>query len=703
MWLILALAGCTEANLYGLASPEIVDRQRIRAEVCAPADTQQEVPYKVLFVIDTSLSNGWNDPDGKREAAVADAIDTHIASDSVSFGIITFSDEPRRQTYGYTRDLPVLEGATENVGGAQGGTNYSDTLWEVIDFVMADVDTLTTAEAAESHYLIFWLSDGIPTVGVTEPEALLPAVSYLRDQLDRRVAELTLHTAFLGAVPDVPVQRAEEARQLLLDMALDGEGTFTDVPAGSDFAFDFVPQLRDLRYELSRVVARNRHARFSAAGPAIDSDADWLTDALEQALGTDPLRADTDGDGLRDGVERAVSSTEGPLVADVGCGDLDDEDEDGLTDCEELVLGTARANPDTDGDFLMDGQEVAFGASAVSEDAAADGDHDGLFDREEVPLHLDPRIPNSATEVAQWAYRYEVEALPQVETSDPRCYQLRIDNLTMVETLADDTHPAGGNIIDLVVAFTTDGDRQARFQQVQLQGRALPSIDRYEPPHGRFDVLATDFEEVQAAVDPVLVYEQTFVGSPGEDPPGWIDPGSAWALTGEDAGVYRVDPPSPGVAQFDLADLDTTGWSQGDLTATATVRHSATAGARFGLVMRVDGAERYRLELLTEEGKAVATLWRDDASGHTLLGQLAAPLDTSAEAAFPMAIAEDRWLGIAVDGADLFAWVDDAPDFRTPLRVLSVSDPMPLVGTGVGVESLTGAPVMIDALRVTVP
>ncbi len=64
----------------------------------------------------------------------------------------------------------------------------------------------------------------------------------------------------------------------------------------------------------------------------IDTDGDGLTDEEEVVLGTDPLEADTDGDGLFDGEETATYQTD-PL------------------------------NPDSDGDTFLDGQEVRNGYS----------------------------------------------------------------------------------------------------------------------------------------------------------------------------------------------------------------------------------------------------------------------------------------------------------------------------------------------------
>ena len=66
---------------------------------------------------------------------------------------------------------------------------------------------------------------------------------------------------------------------------------------------------------------------------------------------TDPLSADTDGDGLPDSDEVQRWGTD-PLQPDP------DADADGLPDLAEQVLGTDPQEPDTDGDGLIDGDEV---------------------------------------------------------------------------------------------------------------------------------------------------------------------------------------------------------------------------------------------------------------------------------------------------------------------------------------------------------
>ena len=71
-----------------------------------------------------------------------------------------------------------------------------------------------------------------------------------------------------------------------------------------------------------------------------------VTDMVEEALGTDPDRRDTDEDGIPDGDE--------------------DTDGDGLTDGDEVnTHATNPQLPDTDGDGLSDGDEVAQGTDPL--------------------------------------------------------------------------------------------------------------------------------------------------------------------------------------------------------------------------------------------------------------------------------------------------------------------------------------------------
>ncbi|HET9912536.1 MAG TPA: hypothetical protein VFQ13_11640 [Anaerolineales bacterium] len=114
-----------------------------------------------------------------------------------------------------------------------------------------------------------------------------------------------------------------------------------------------------------------------------DSDSDGLTNDRETTLGTDPLKPDTDGDKLLDGDEVDTRQTD-PLKADT--------DGDSLQDGDEIQIHqTDPRNPDTDGDGRADGLEIAGG----SDPRNVDSDGDGVRDGDEITLETDPRNPDS--------------------------------------------------------------------------------------------------------------------------------------------------------------------------------------------------------------------------------------------------------------------------------------------------------------------
>jgi hypothetical protein len=147
-----------------------------------------------------------------------------------------------------------------------------------------------------------------------------------------------------------------------------------------------------------------------------DTDCDGLSDAEEFAtvyaggLKTDPAKADSDGDGIPDGVELGRTSSVDPLCA-AFVGDQDpttttlptvaDTDGDGLLDGAEdtnrngrLDPGETNPNdPDSDGDGLSDGEEVnVTGTDPLKKDT----DNDGINDGVEVKITgTDPKNPDT--------------------------------------------------------------------------------------------------------------------------------------------------------------------------------------------------------------------------------------------------------------------------------------------------------------------
>ncbi len=112
---------------------------------------------------------------------------------------------------------------------------------------------------------------------------------------------------------------------------------------------------------------------FVSESGSSDKDGDGLTRDEELKLGTDPNKADTDGDGISDGAEVKKYNSD-PLKAD--------SDGDGLTDSDELNKYHTNLNKtDSDGDGLSDFDEVN---KYKTNPNAADSDNDGLSDSKEI-------------------------------------------------------------------------------------------------------------------------------------------------------------------------------------------------------------------------------------------------------------------------------------------------------------------------------
>lgn len=98
------------------------------------------------------------------------------------------------------------------------------------------------------------------------------------------------------------------------------------------------------------------------------------------------LSADSDGDGIPDDVELA-NGLDSNNPADA----LDDPDHDGLSNINEYVNGTNIRNPDTDGDGILDGEEMIAGADGfITNPLLKDTDGDGIPDNVEISSGSDP-------------------------------------------------------------------------------------------------------------------------------------------------------------------------------------------------------------------------------------------------------------------------------------------------------------------------
>lgn len=180
------------------------------------------------------------------------------------------------------------------------------------------------------------------------------------------------------------------------------KGTYTSViPAGGSVSLGFNgvregnPIISD--YSLTEVVVDEsliNNFNWSNWEDMLDTDGDGIPDEIEEEIGTDPLNSDTDGDGVPDRYELLTIGSDptdaNSLDSDISDGEYDN-DQDGLSNYEEYLLGTDPLCADSDYDGLSDGDEVIYGTDPLNPDT----DDDGLSDGDEIALGLNPLVSDT--------------------------------------------------------------------------------------------------------------------------------------------------------------------------------------------------------------------------------------------------------------------------------------------------------------------
>ncbi len=437
---------CTDVSLYGAAGdPRTeIDRVTLQSErICTSDSDPSRYPVKVLLLLDASEGvRGSSQGAVQEEVSTLQALFDLALGRKVSFAVAVYSDTARSLTpsgFASGADLvpvPSQLGAALESGGA--GRNYAAALSLARAIISGDLARTSRGVRQRTRYLLALISAGppVPALDPTSQDALLQTVRDLGTLIDKQGAgELASQILYL---PPVTGSATDATAQLLTNLAAASRGLFAVLsgPTALDLArVDTRPLTTHT--VVKQVLVWNRNVIATAQGLKVDSDGDGLTDEEEIALGTDPTNPDTDGDGISDGVEvRLKALGFDPLVKNVvpGCDDLTlDSDGDGLTDCEEKLLGTDPSLVDTDGDGIPDLVELHAGTNYLVNDASLDYDHDGTTNLQEILIHSDP-WSSDLTLQSDLGYRYRINAaVTDGGTSD--CVAMSVANVSLLPTL----------------------------------------------------------------------------------------------------------------------------------------------------------------------------------------------------------------------------------------------------------------------------
>jgi hypothetical protein len=457
-WLTLVALclACTDAKLYDATRPPIeANRVALTGRVCTDDAAAARFPIRLVVVADQSAGPLFADYDagGERIRRLRELVQSALSRPAVSVAIVGYGGRAARlapETGAFSRSPGELLNAITRLSLPEGCLaercrDYGDGLRAAGAIIEDDVATLSAGERVLTQYVVLLLNAGPADplargrdcCAVADRACIdaggppsFPCQAQLDvgrvQALERVVAEsgaagLTLHTVQLAADEDLARRDGLALAHDQMAFAGGGRSLRFEAAAGLDFTalglFDRATALR-----AKRLVVANVNAVPSPDGPVPDSDGDGLSDAAEIRRGTDPIRADSDDDGVGDLVEGITGFD--PQVADrpPACEALPpgDADADGLSNCDEALLGTDASLIDTDGDGLPDRLELALGTDYLTADGLGDLDQDGVPNGDEVRGRTDPRTADHAAQLGQ-AYRYtEVdEGLVTEPVADP--------------------------------------------------------------------------------------------------------------------------------------------------------------------------------------------------------------------------------------------------------------------------------------------
>ncbi|WAM34448.1 VWA domain-containing protein [Caldicellulosiruptor morganii] len=301
----------------------------------------------IVFVLDSSGSMSWNDPNDYRKTAAKSFVDALVQGDRAA--VVDFD------SYGYllqplTHDFEAVKSAIDRIDSS-GGT-------DIAAGIRIANQQLISQSSDDRIKVIILLTDG---------------EGYYDQSLTAQAKDsnINIYTIGLGTSVD---------ENLLRNIAAQTGGMYFSVSSAS--------QLPQVFSRITEIVTE-----------PVDTDGDGIPDSVEVSgartgFGTlvysDPNNPDTDGDGIEDGEEIGVlvNGPNGEYYKSSTNPAIKDSDQDGLFDAEEDEYGTKPYNSDTDGDGLSDGIEVSMGYSPLHKNY----DGDSYTDKEEAERGLDPYL-----------------------------------------------------------------------------------------------------------------------------------------------------------------------------------------------------------------------------------------------------------------------------------------------------------------------
>jgi hypothetical protein len=369
----------------------------------------------------------------------------------------------------------IVENFRDTPDESNRGTNYGKALKSIRDLIVEDVRIQITRhnnsvietgneelEIKPAIYKIVFTSDGQPTD--TSPDMYqTELIDYITNQIKSLeqdveygpfIRKIYFSTAFYH------FREISDAENLLRDMAEAGGGKYISFFNQSiDFEKLLNVPIVKVRTTEEYFIVNNVNTVWNRITSSLeaDTDGDGIPDSREIPGCED--KVDCDFNGLSDHVEEYVFGT--PCTVDVDfygkpycdleykkdiCDTEDtssnpsiDNDNDGLNQCEENLLGTSDKKYDSNDDGIMDGLAFRFGLDLVKAisgtsrpQSEVDSDNDKVSNFDEVKFNTPVDFENDSIKGLKPYIYTKFLKPPTSDNPYKRCYHLEVDDISVV-------------------------------------------------------------------------------------------------------------------------------------------------------------------------------------------------------------------------------------------------------------------------------
>ncbi|MCC6277854.1 MAG: VWA domain-containing protein [Oligoflexia bacterium] len=436
-------------NQSGPSEQVPIINERAQLRFCNSSASQIKSQLKFIFVIDESASNiafhtevnpqGQpvsvlpTDPSGARryDSLITFVNDEqNLQSEDVLYSIMTFNEAARLQKFSNQKPFSFskeevidrLQNLKNSIHDTnRGGSSFKNTISEIRKFVEEDLEEVveqnTDTQIVSVNYIIFFMSDGRPSdqssIDGSDILAKLQELVNVKDANSRFVDKLTFNTAYYYEFYD------DRAHQLMETMSSRSGGKYLESGSRQNIDFSqFAPPTRDAATQFVDFWLMNKNTVWINGILKADSDGDLLADELESSSGSNPRLADSDGDGVADGVQYIISGfpcqsgtcppqlPSSAPVPNIRCANIEktlsvpiqftDRDGDGLNQCEEILLRSEPDMFDTNEDGIPDRLALVQGLPIGGPPSVAfeDPDIDGVSSYYELKFNSPAMGPN---------------------------------------------------------------------------------------------------------------------------------------------------------------------------------------------------------------------------------------------------------------------------------------------------------------------